>query len=64
MSQQPKIQSRVDPSVHILARGFKYIPAAKTDVAATFARVRAAESKKRKPLTKEADVFELRRGVK
>ena len=62
MSYQPKIKSRVEPSVHLLAAGFKYIPAAKTDIAATFARVRAAESKKRKP--KEADVVELRRGAK
>lgn len=59
MTKQPPIQSRVDPSVHILERGFKYTPAAKTDVAATFARIRAADKKR-----KQAPVVELRRGAK
>lgn len=63
MPDTPRFQSRVDPSVHLLSGRFKYIPAAKTDVAATFARIRAAEAKKNKPL-KEVAVVELRRGAK
>jgi hypothetical protein len=57
-----RFQSRVEPSVHLLSGKFKYTPAAKTDVAATFARLRAAEVKKNKP--KEPAVVELRRGAK
>jgi hypothetical protein len=47
MADTPKIPGRrTDPRVHLTDPTFKYVPAAATDIRATFERIRAEASAK------------------